>query len=1831
MMPRHLIPLRKLFMMGLALGSVLLCCVVETKAQNIQFTQGSVGSGLDNTIEIPITGYPGRGSNLPVRLYYSSRVWRIGHLATVNNGNYQSIAEAIFAEHSVAGWTTSLNLPIIEWPKEQDQYYYTGKQFCFVCGSNLRRFRVARVFIHMPDGTTHELRQSDQPYEGALRVFGTFYAVDGSRLRYDSTSATTGTLYLPDGSHFVLNSGTGQFIDRNGNTLTYNGSAWTDTLNRTVGMPFPAVPSPTDYPYTPPGIRADAPYIFRWRRLSDPGVLTDPSIARKPIANEYLPFPNQAPTNSSGNNYPHTVQPSYSERPSLFITDWPDEESDPTIVVGRGQQGGELFDPVVLAEVVLPNGLSYKFTYNIYGEIDKIVYPTGAFQKCQFTERPPIGDVKLPYSQANRVVTQAQLSPQGDGSDLATWQYAITGSPNEFNPNTLVISTTAPDGTYTEVRKHNIPAPLQSGTHSNPHFWPFGFEDPRQGMAYDERAYDKAPALGGVMLRRSLNDFGWTDNPVPPRIGLPGELTVHAFRNARPTKTVSLILDTGGDALAKLVTYGYNSNPGYALTTGLDRTHTAETYFASIDPVTAQSGTVNTISTSYYFPPATSSVMTYVDDANYQYLNILGLVSEVVQNDSAGQPVAKSKTFYDEFWTFPLITYSDLVGDAGYTNPGSTTVRGNATTVQRYVDVNAQTYLETHVQFDECGSVINTWNERAIAPFTASNASSRNEYSSAHKHAYFTSSMTAVPDPSGAHGASVALTSSNTFDSTTGLLLSTTSANGEVSNFIYQDDQGVTDPLNRLRKVTRPDGGWTKYTYGDTLGNLFTLTETKQDANRTVKVYEYIDALGRPSRNFASEGGANYIAGDTIYDQMGRVWKVSNPYRTTSLNGVADISHTSDWTVSHYEALGRLDSVTLPDASMMQTSYQGIYTTVTDQEGRQRRQKADALGRIIRVDEPNLSGALGVVNTPNQPTFYQYNTQGDLVLIAQGLNQPGLNPEDPASYLQHRYFKYDGLGRLTYERQVEQAGSITTGADPLTGNTAWSRRLVYDETIDNVNYKGLLTSTYDARTIQTQFRYDYLNRIWQVAYSDGTPTVTNNYDQSTLSHSGFSNLGHLTEASTVAMGSIPATIQSYNFDHMGRVANSQQTVGSQSYSMSYTYNLSGTLTSETYPSGRVVSYAFDDGARLSQVSSGSKIYANQFDYSTTQGLIKSVTLGNGAVETYSYNSRLQVTGLDLTRSGAQLQHYNYNYGVYDPATNTVDETKNGGRIARIEGFIAAQKQWQQNFAYDSLGRLSSAREFRGDNGQQSWKLNYDYDAFGNRYQKQANNPGNPFPQMWTEVADINQGTNRYANGLSYDSAGNVLIDQKFRLFKFQYDANNRQKQSSNLDDTGAVVSVYDAGGQRVATQVAGALSNVLVYDAAGKLLAEYGSTSPGEGTQYVFNDQQASPRVITNGSGAVVSRHDYAPFGEDIPGNVGMRSPSQGYAQPDGVRLKYAGMEIDEATGMSHTLWRQYDSLSARWSAPDPYSGSMSTSNPQSLNRYSYVDNDPVNSVDPSGLIPYSGADVGWADVANGFWGTSFDFNAYHFGGPEAIAEAEARHDRWVDIDRAGGEYGDDDYPSSSSSESSTAPAGTPCAADGTLSGTVTEGPAPPPAAGGENEADPQSGSSSSPPPQTPLTSVTVLGKTVQITYASGLSTQDQLAASNKISAAAGVLNKNAKKLTKAEKNAIGQITTFSVVGSNTYLGATGAHGFTLSINYINASSPAWIASLFGHEGKHHLNGSKYTGKNLWRDEQSAGRLQLGIGRKIGFTKAETKHLRKWISPKNKAGMQKHMTQGLKM
>ncbi|MEO6393126.1 MAG: hypothetical protein ABIP75_14855 [Pyrinomonadaceae bacterium] len=142
--------------------------------------------------------------------------------------------------------------------------------------------------------------------------------------------------------------------------------------------------------------------------------------------------------------------------------------------------------------------------------------------------------------------------------------------------------------------------------------------------------------------------------------------------------------------------------------------------------------------------------------------------------------------------------------------------------------------------------------------------------------------------------------------------------------------------------------------------------------------------------------------------------------------------------------------------------------------------------------------------------------------------------------------------------------------------------------------------------------------------------------------------------------------------------------------------------------------------------------------------------GNGDVQSFSYNDRLQLTQLNLMKDSTLLQRYDYAYGEVNQSTGAVGATKNTGRIAKIEGFIGGTtssptRQWQQRFSYDSLDRLETAGEYRGDTLALSYKSKFSYDRLGNRFRKAADNTTGSPTTNWVETNQIDPATNRFDN------------------------------------------------------------------------------------------------------------------------------------------------------------------------------------------------------------------------------------------------------------------------------------------------------------------------------------------------------------------------------------------------------------------------------------------------------------------------------------------------------
>ena len=796
-------------------------------------------------------------------------------------------------------------------------------------------------------------------------------------------------------------------------------------------------------------------------------------------------------------------------------------------------------------------------------------------------------------------------------------------------------------------------------------------------------------------------------------------------------------------------------------------------------------------------------------------------------------------------------------------------------------------------------------------------------------------------------GSSTQLITEASYNLATGLVTQTKDENQLPTNYQY-------DPATlRQTHVDHANGAWSTLEFNDTTFPYSVKTTSSLDASRSISSWSYVNGAGQTfkSRSLTANG---YLSNDVEFDQLGRAVKTYNPYTVAGL-GDPRPAGTKATEITEFDALGRVLKTKLQDDTIVQSEYNGTVATMTDQAGKQRRQIADALGRIARVDEPDPSGDLGIITSPKQPTYYAYDGNDNLSKVTQ----------TEGSVTQERVFEYDSLSRLLRERQVEATPTLdAAGVKGPSSPTKWTG--VYKYTSD-----GLLDWGVDARGVKTDLTYDELNRVESVVYTGEpgytTPTVTYTYGET---ESGFNNVGRLTKVQTsLVPNQTLATVQEYDYDSVGQIKKHVQTINGQTYSLEYDYNLAGQLTSEKYPSGKVVNMTVDNFGVVQTIADSQRTYVSGVTSAyTATGMTSQVTLGNGTTESFTLNERSQLTSQALKRGTEVLQKSDYGYGQIDGSGN-LDTTKNNGQLAKIEAFIGAAKQRTQKFVYDSIGRLKQSEEYRGDTDALTYKQVFDFDRFGNLYRKLGSNPTtgqqNPLPTTWIEDPDISKSTNRFTTGTTYDDAGQVIQDNKFRSIGFSYDANGRVVKATKASTPDAH-TVYDALGNRVATKI-NDVWQYMIYDAFGQLVAEYGVPSEGMGgVKYVQQDHQGTVRTITNSSGFVVSRTDHQAFGEALGAGIGLRSVNQGYGVDAMTRQSYGFTEKDDSSGQQHTWFRKLETQGGRWSSPDPYKGSMSLGDPQSLNRYSYVGNEPVNYVDPSGLLPNDNCPPGSVALPDG-------------------------------------------------------------------------------------------------------------------------------------------------------------------------------------------------------------------------------------------------------------------------
>lgn len=1212
-----------------------------------------------------------------------------------------------------------------------------------------------------------------------------------------------------------------------------------------------------------------------------------------------------------------------------------------------GQNTLRRFNPVVLAAVNLPNGTSYEFKYNIYGEISRITYPTGAYERFRYGAIPLVGgDLNSAYAQANRGVRERWVSFDGT-TEAQHWQYkAGTLGVNGDGLVPYAVVTTAPDGTKTQSI---------SLRHEEPRF---GLDDPRDGLPVEERVYSSSCtatdiALTGCeedMLRRTLTEL----IVAPPRTGG----NARAVRDPRPARTVSILFEPGASgALATLTENTYDSNTDDLYLAHLNLTVSKQYNYKALTLSAGRSDSLATIAASFSSGDLARKMETdYLYHAHYKSRNINGLPTATRVYNGAGHLVAATQIEYDA----PLPT--GTIELTSWEDPGEAK-RGLVTSTKAcsaIVSDDCTAWIETRTQYDQFGNPVYQWDANQIAAnHTGTQYATHTEYTDSthdYKYAFPFRVTTPAPDPSNVTGSNTGFVTTSTYDLNTGLVLTITDANGQTTTMEYDD------PLLRPTKVIPPGGKAqvvTEYCDGQggspCSGAIYVRTKTQVEASHWSVATKYLDKAGRSVQTEQQDSGGN-IRVDTQYDSLGRVWKTSNPYRAGG---------TPVWTVNGYDELGRVTTVTTPDSALVGTAFGlntvdtggiplGTMTLVTDQAGIKRLALTDAGGNLTDVweikssDSDTVNVAFDTTTTlTGYRTRYFYDVLGKLHKVQQGS--------------QNRYFAYDPMGRLIRAKNVEQETntSLPSFTDPLTSNSAWAQAYTYD-----ANGNLLVTTT--ARNATITNTYDALNRVTLRNYSGTMPDVEYRYDS--VTH----GLGKL---ASVSNGLVTTRFTEYS--SVGELLKSQQEFDGVAapYTFQYAYNMAGQMVSETYPSGRVVMNTFDSEGKNDSVSSrgnghAPRIHANAFHYND-KGVLDRLRLGNGLWEGMTANNRFQTTQITLgtTSGGNDLLKLDYNYGSTANNGNVLNQTITVPTIGSATGFVATQ-----DYTYDQLNRLATVAETQYGLTTPDWRQQFGYDRYGNR--SMGTGSGQTFGRNTVETQELigidpqvstvnNRITNRTGELYEFDASGNMTKDAMGN--RSVYDIENHQTEyyySINTGSTADAKYYYDGDGKRI-KKVVGSQETRFIYDAAGKLAAEYTvcvTANPTPQTNYVTFDTLGSTRLVTNGAGQVVARHDYLPFGDEIYG-LGGRTSAQGFAQPDTIRQRFTGYEKDTESGLDFAQARYYGKGLGRFTGVDPLLESAKIGIPQSWNRYSYCVNNPVNLIDPSGLDPT----WAWIQLSNGY------------------------------------------------------------------------------------------------------------------------------------------------------------------------------------------------------------------------------------------------------------------------
>lgn len=733
--------------------------------------------------------------------------------------------------------------------------------------------------------------------------------------------------------------------------------------------------------------------------------------------------------------------------------------------------------------------------------------------------------------------------------------------------------------------------------------------------------------------------------------------------------------------------------------------------------------------------------------------------------------------------------------------------------------------------------------------------------------------------------------------------LSSTDYNGDVTTYRYDnDDQLISSTVG---------GATTTYSY-DQDGQVVSRTT----GNNNKIQYGY-DGLG----NLVKQTLADGTVVENTYDAMGHMLTFTSNGKTISYS---------------YDALGNRTSMT--DAAGNKTSYaynsDGQVTSSTN-----------ALGHVTKYDYNDNGQLSQTLNNRGEVTAkYSYDDAGNVISVSNSKRVVRTMTYDANNNL---LTVKDATGDLVKQSELNSDEQIISTINAL--NSKSSINYNYNnsqETVTTTNQLGHKQSTtldYGGNAIKTSddvtsgaASYDANGNLASQSVNDGQNKTSLTYDKDqnvvseannvgkeTYSYDALDQLsswtnarGNTTTYTRDADGNITeekaADIDNqYTYDSNGnetgaKNSNSEITktydalnrVVSKTQdgqTVKYDYDDRELLMDITYPGNKKVHYDVDNDGQITSMTDWNN-HKTTYDYDKNGRVVRTANW-NGVVEERSYNTAGQVLTIKTSLHDKTLTNYKY---TYDADGNLVTDNSQTYTYDMLDRLTAGQDK----YTYDAIGNITAVG---------SHKMTYDDDS------RLTSVDGNN-----TTIDKDGNLTNYSMSGKSHTASYNSQNQlTKYDNLSYNYDADG------NRVSAGSTKFIYDDNGHLLSDG-----TNTYVYGASG-LVGYYNKS--GKFVTYLFN-QRGDVVKETDESGSVTNSFDYNDYGkltssDKIAGSV------FGYGGQYGA--------VTDKNGLVFLRTRYYNPEIMRFMNRDTVRGSIVDT--KSLNRFAYVEGNPLTYVDPNG------------------------------------------------------------------------------------------------------------------------------------------------------------------------------------------------------------------------------------------------------------------------------------------